>query len=130
MRRVRGGVGGAQGTVQHSFSADLVSESSSAELALVKQQQRTCGAAAGVAAPEPVHHHQQSQLERVNTDACARKSDLVPILFPWGLERSERDAWRHCKEPAFGPMGAQNLQQSLNCTLHTPFGEIDVGVVW
>ena len=49
MRRVSGGVVFAQGTVQHSFSADLVSESSSAELALV-QVQRTCGAAAGVAA--------------------------------------------------------------------------------
>ena len=50
VRRVSGGVVFAQSTVQHSFSADLVSESSSAELALVKQQQRTCGAAAGAAA--------------------------------------------------------------------------------
>ena len=130
MRRVRGGVGGAQGTVQHSFSADLVSESSSAELALVKQQQRTCGAAAGVAAPEPVHHHQQSELgEGQHKCVCAQWWSGTETV-PWGVERSERDAWRHCKEPAFGPMGAQNLQQSLNCTLHTPFGEIDVGVVW
>ena len=137
VRRVSGGVVFAQSTVQHSFSADLVSESSSAELALVAQQQRTCGAAAGVAA-FAAGLQLQSQLiiisrvswRRSEHNACARNSDLVPILFPWGLEHSERDAWRHCKEPAFGPMGAQNLQQSLNCTLHTPFGEIDVGVVW